>query len=54
MLSFPENKHTNYRKYLLQIDYLMKDSGFIFYVKYLYINNSIIFCKNVKAEKQYE
>ena len=54
MLSFPENEHANYRKYLLQSDYLMKDSGFIFYVEYLYIINSIIFCKNIKAEKQHE
>jgi len=54
MLSFPENEHTNYRKYLLQNDYSMKDSGFIFYVEYLYISNPIIFYKNIKAEKQYE
>ncbi len=54
MLSFLENEHTDYHKYLLQNDYLMKGSGFIFYVEYLYIGNPIIFCKNIKAEKQYE
>jgi len=54
MPSFPENEHTNYHKYLLRSDYSMKDSGFIFYVEYLYISNPIIFYKNIKAEKQYE
>jgi hypothetical protein len=54
MLSFLESKHTDYHKCLLQSDYLMKDSGFIFYVEYLYISNPIIFYKNIKVEKQYE
>jgi CDP-glycerol glycerophosphotransferase (TagB/SpsB family) len=54
MLSFLESKHTDYHKCLLQSDYLMKDSSFIFYVEYLYISNPIIFCKNIKVEKQYE
>ena len=51
ILSFLENEHANYRKYLLQSDYLMKDSGFIFYVEYLYISNPIIFCKKCKGGK---